>query len=63
MATRTIISSEVDSRLDLGEAEEDRQRGDEEDTAADADEAAGEPAGGSDQDREQLIHGGQPFTG
>ena len=42
--------------LDLREAEEDRQRGHEEDAAADADQAAGEPAGERDQDREELVH-------
>ena len=42
--------------LDLGEAEEDRQRRHEEDAAADADQAAGEAAGDRDQDRQDLVH-------
>ena len=40
--------------LDLGEAEEDGQRRDEEDAAADPDEAAGEAAGDGDQDGQRA---------
>ena len=59
-ATMTIISSEVDSRLDLGEAEEDRQRRDEEDAAADPDQAAGEAAGEGEQDGSSSFIRGSP---
>src|SRR4051812_12151981 len=42
--------------LDLAEADEDGQRRDEENAAADSDEAAGHPAGEADQRRGELAH-------